>query len=339
MSMNAMNQATINAGETKFAWIDQLAAKVNECTGHYLGTDHVHSDVNGWYYYIQKKSLKANHPLLMNHYRGPLFAVIPHEDYARLERGEIDPIAYVDNAKWSFGYYWGGGSMIGGAFWQPLEEGTGIHDKEKISRYLSILRCRTHRNSSGYMPTEENCQKCAVNNCPFSKYAEKNANADWALEVQEHDYRIELFNAVIKRVQEELLLKVSGAFCYDGNNALLIPNDNGLKSCAIYLPVSILNDILYNPGERDWEKMASEFIFELGVMMKPDRLQIVPEELNVTPAEHCRNFWAAFNYSDNEAKEAEFEKLQDDGADEISDGGNWFTKLMGVFNGILKVRK
>lgn len=335
MSIKEMNQENVNAAEIKLTWKDKFAAQITAYTGHHIGVDHIHSDSNGWYYYIQKKSLAANHPLLMKHYRSPLFAVIPYQEYILLEKGELDPIAYIDNAKWSYGYYWGGGSMLGGAFWQPLEEGTGIHDKEKISRYLTILSCRTNRNSSGYMPTQERCQKCSVSNCPFSPYAEKNMYADWALEVKEYDYRADLFRAVIKRVEEELLLNVSGVFCYDGNNALLIPNDRELKSCALYLPVNILNDILYNPGERDWEAMASEFMFELGVTMKAERLLIIPEELSVTAAEFCRNFWAAFNYSDNEAREAEFEEMNEDGVED----GNWFSKLRVIFCDIFKIRK
>ena len=330
MSMNE----NANVG-MKLTWLNSFATKIKEMTGYHLGTDHIHSDYNGWYYYIKEKSLEKNHPLLMMHYRGPMFAVIPYEEYALLESGELDPAEYINNAYWSYGYYWGGGSMLNGVFWQPLEKGTGINNKEMISRYLNILNCRTRARSSGYKAPLEVCQMCCVNSCPFSQHTEKNINANWEKEVKEHNYRVDLSEAFAQRIKEELNLKLIDVYCYHGNHALVIPADKKLGECFLYLPVKLLNDVLYNPGERDWMAIANTLLFEFGVMMEKEKLLYNPEEANMTASEYCRNFWSAFGYT-------EMVEDTDTTADlpiDIMDGASWFEKLKLAFCEFFKIRK
>lgn len=330
MSMNEH----VNA-EMKLTWLDKFATAIKEMTGIYLGTDHIHSDYNGWYYYIKEKSLEDNHPLLMMHYRGPMFAVIPYEEYSLLERGEIDPVDYINNARWSYGYYWGGGSMLGGVFWQPLEDGTGIKNKDMISRYLNILSCRTMARSSGYKAPLERCQKCSVDSCPFSQHAEKNADADWDKEIKEHNYRIDLSNAFATRIKEELNLNLVDVYCYHGDHALVIPADRKLGDCFLYLPVKLLNDVLYNPGDRDWKAIAEELLFEFGVMMEKDRLVYDPEEAEVPVAKFCRNFWDAFGY----AEMVEDTSATAGMAADIMENPGWFDKLKAAVCELFKIHK
>lgn len=288
-------EAMMNNAEVQVDWKQIFAGAISELAKYPLGIDHIHSDATpGWYYYITAESLVPNYPLLMMHYRGPLFAVIPVEDYQKLEEG-ADPIEYINNAHWNYGYYWGGGSMIGGAFWQPLEEQVGINDTEKVSRYLNILSCRTHRHSSGYMPREEDCMRCRLENCPFSQF--KNEGTSWEEEVQEHDYRTDMFKAFAERAKSELGIKLRGLTSYSGENALVIPITYEKEECTLYLPVTLLNDILYHPGDRDWKQIANSMRFELGVSMKDDRL-ILGDELTVPASEFCRNFWSSFGIID-----------------------------------------
>ena len=102
--------------------IQELSKQVSPLIGHNIGLDHIHTDEAGWYSYIPAKSLQANHPLVLNHYRGPLFMVIPFEDWEVLEKGTVSVQEYVESSIWSFGYYWGGGSILTGVYWQPLEK-------------------------------------------------------------------------------------------------------------------------------------------------------------------------------------------------------------------------
>ena len=323
------NNATNATNTTKFGWIDRFAAHVSAKTGYSLKTEDVHSDEHGWFYYIQARSLVKNHPLFLIHYRGPSFVVIPYDDYVRLEKGECDPVTYVDNAKWNFGYYWGGGSTVGGAFWQPLEEGFGITDKDKVFRYLTILSCRTHRKSSGVLPNEDKCRKCDVSRCPFSPFEEKNAKSNWNNEVKEHDYRADLFLAVSKRVEKELRLKVRGAFSYVGQNARLVPNGIQIDTCSLYLPVDMLNDILYNPGKRDWDMIASEFLWELGLVSSHDKAIIDESDIDCTPAEYCRDFWDSYGYIEfNNDFEDEVES---EVVVEAKKKCNWLEKVKSIF--------
>lgn len=286
-------------------WKDEFSHKLFDLTGHRVANYNIHSDEHGWHYYIQAKSLMINHPLVMNHYRGQLFVVIPLKDYQELDTGVISPNAYIENAYWNFGYYWGGGSLLGGVFWSPLESTAGIHNKELVQRYLSILGCRTHRNSCGYMPTEEQCKRCHVKQCPFSEIEEKNRDASWKNEVNEHDYRVDMLNAMAERVKEELEIEVCGLLCYEGENALLIPHTWKKEACTLYLPYSLTNDLLYNPGERDWKNIAKSMQLELGVLFDREKRVLLNSK---SDAEFCKKFWESCFTQENDKKTAPEEK-------------------------------
>ena len=244
--------------------IERLSNIVSPLIGHTIGLDHIHTDENGWYYYIPAKSLQENHPLILNHYRGPLFMTIPFEDWKRLENEMVSIQEYVDNSVWSFGYYWGGGAMLDGVHWQPLEDGTGIHDTEKISRYLSILRCRTHHVSSGYMPSNETCEACPIEHCPFSKCEVKNAGASWKNEVQEVDDRKLFYRAVAKRIEERFGLKAVSCVVKKDKTISIYPGWEK-NNVSVYLPEGILIDMLYNPGIYNIKELVNQLDFEVGI--------------------------------------------------------------------------
>lgn len=245
-------------------WKELFSARMKELVGRWVGANHIHSDEIGWDYYIPKQSLIENHPLLINHYRGSLMAVIPYKEYEQLENGTVDPVEYIDKAFWSYGYFWGGGSMLGGAFWQPLEEGTGIKNKEKIYRYLEILSCRTAHRSSGYSPKLETCIKCPVEKCPFSPHFD----FSWENEVEEKDWREQLCVEMQNRIARLFNLKVTSFICYtpdeaDGRENACLKDSWEEGEVTLYLPAKVFVDILCNPGERDWKALAEGFGFEL----------------------------------------------------------------------------
>lgn len=234
----------------------EIATIVSRLAGYPVTEENVHSDEAGWYYYIPAKSLQEGRPLLLIHYRVSAFIVIPYRDYQSLERGLITPQEYIETSKWGYGYYWGGGSLVGGCFWQPLEEGIGIYDTAKISRYLHMLSCRTNRRSSGAIPTPEQCKNCSVKGCPVQRGSFKS-------EIPEIDYRVHLFKALAERADQELGIKLRGLCCSDlpDDEVILTPGKPG--ECSVTIPQTLSVDLLNNPGERDWKELCKKFRFDL----------------------------------------------------------------------------
>ena len=223
-------------------WKPAFAKKITQLTGYFLSEADINSDEYGYHYYIRQ--LSPGYPLILKHYRGPLFTVIPYSDYLKLESGAIDVDTYINSSHWSYGYFWGGGSILG-AYWQPFEIETGIHKKDKIYRYLKILSCRTSNRSSGYRPDAEHCKRCPVDcrTCPFSSL---NKTGSWDKEVQEYDPRVAFLEEITERTRCSLVRS------HTENN-----NELHLRKCGETLiadvPQHILNNMLYHPDE-DWAK-------------------------------------------------------------------------------------
>ncbi len=249
-----------------------LAAVISERIGHMIATDNVYTDETGWFYYIPQNSLKPNYPLIMNHYRGPLFVVIPLQDMKAIEDEKFTVVEYVNRAFWSYGYFWGGGPLLSGVYWQLIEGGkAGINDKEKIERYLNILSCRTTFHSSGYMPSEKRCYDCKVESCPFSKFAEKNYDASWDKEVQEYDARVELYKSVSKRIREQFGLDAVSLMSHNGdehNMKLYAGIEPG--TVEVRLAQSLLIDMLYHPAMYDVDLVADSLAIEAAIKLDYD---------------------------------------------------------------------
>ena len=278
--------------EATLSFIQELSEKVTELIGFHLRADHIHyigEDGAGWHYYIQ--ALQPGYPVLAMHYRGPLMLALPFADYCKLEAGEITVDAYIAQSHWNYGYYWGGGGLLSGAYWQPLEAETGIHDTERISRYLQILSCRTFRRSSGHIPSIENCAKCQLDEtgCPFSP---QNQTGSWDNEVAEPDGRVELFQAVCERVQQELGFERYDFMSHNESKheLLLFP---GMKpnTVRIFLSRDLLNDLLYHPEvKRDWKEMAARLDIALAMPFHPEQRTML--DLNAPDLRAaCLDFW------------------------------------------------
>ena len=241
----------------RLTWKSTFADYISKLVGYPMSKEHVHSDKNGWDYFVTSESLLPNCPLLLVHHTGPLMAIIPHEDYMELESGEVYPLAYIASAHWCYGKYSGGEDVKTGIFWQPLETREGICDSEKISRFL---------------------------------------NQVGRIQIHLEDYRQRLFAAMEERIREELELDVKAFMSYNGENALLIANPNKRDMVTCYLPAILLNDILYHPGEREWEEFAESFTIELGVTNNKRRY-IIPDNYVGNRAEFCRKMWRKIGFS------------------------------------------
>lgn len=198
--------------------MNTFAKLVSNIVGETITNEHIHVGT-GRYYYIQPAVDGA--PMLLRHYRGPLFIDMSKNDYNGIVSGTIDAEEYVMTANWMVGYYWGGGTMIGsgsygGAFYQPIDI---VNRSEEVKRYIRILSCRTHRQSSGYRPTAEACENCSIKNCPFSS-AESN-RGEWENEtIKEEDPRHEIFKLLSEKFETQFPgYSLKGFLCSfeDGN--------------------------------------------------------------------------------------------------------------------------
>lgn len=241
----------------RLTWKSTFADYISKLVGYPMTKEHVHSDENGWDYFVTSKSLLPNCPLLLVHHTGSLIAIIPYKDYIELEKGEVYPLAYIASAHWNYGKYSGGEDVKTGIFWQPLEKKEGICDSEKISKFLNQISI---------------------------------------IQIHPEDYRQKLFVAMENRIRDELELEVRAFMSYNGENALLIAHPNKRDTVTCYLPAILLNDILYHPGEREWEEFANSFRFELGVTNSKKRY-IIPDNFIGNRAEFCRRVWRNLGFA------------------------------------------
>ena len=170
----------------------EFATEMSDLIGQHIGPDHIHAST-GRYFYTQMP--KAGSPMLLHHYQGPFFIDLNRRDYDRIIKGEITPHMYIYSANWLVGYFWGGSSMIGGSYYQPMDI---VLNKEKVRRYLKILACRGNYRSTGYYPSSDECKECGISDCPFSRLT-----GDWSKELKEEDPRINLFNKLLERFENE----------------------------------------------------------------------------------------------------------------------------------------
>ncbi len=236
----------------------QFSKIVSVLIGHHIYEEYIHTDEVGWYYYIPKLGLKKNHPLIMNHYRGHLFMVIPTADWQDLLNDKVSVGDYINNSQWSYGWYWGGGSLLHGSFWQPLEK-RGIHETLRIARYFEILGCRTHNRASGYTPDEERCKDCWVEHCPFSPFNKEDEKASWENEIQEKDARKELFKLVEERISQQFGFKAEACSPHGEKEGIWLFPGSLKDTVTVYLPQDSLVDLLYEPEKYDLSKLVDEW--------------------------------------------------------------------------------
>ena len=182
--------------------------------------------------------------------------------------------------------------MLNGIHWQPFEE-KGITETEKIFRYLKILSCRTAKRVSGLKPTNQKCESCPVQNCPFSPSSE----ASWDNEIQEVDDRKVLYSFIQKRIQEQFGFEVvSCGSLNDGNCIRLWPSVKK-DMVEVYLPERLLINLMYNPGKYNIEEIAKNFFIQLGVKQRIEAKEgrrFRSRYIRVSPdanAQFCYDYW------------------------------------------------
>lgn len=222
----------------------EFAEKVSKLIDYPLEIKHIHSDEPGWDYYI--RNLRPGWPLLLIHYRGPLMAVIPAEDYRKLQSGHLSVDQYIVDSRFSYGYFRGGGDILNGVYWQPFELSTGIHFPDLIGRYLRIMNCRMCRSVSGHRPEEFECQACPLeqSSCPFSPF---NETGTWEREIQEKDRRAEMLSVIRERILTEMGFHVVEFMPHDFVDKFELqifpsfqPNTVGIR-----VHTELLNELLY----------------------------------------------------------------------------------------------
>lgn len=258
--------------------VSNFATELSELIGQHIGLEHIHSSTENRQYYIQAP--KAGAPMLLHHYRGRFFIDMHPDDFESISTGKISAHDYIMSANWQVGYFWGGGSMIGGGYYQPLDL---VGRKDDVRRYLQILACRGGKNSHGYMPTEENCSNCSVKNCPFSNYKEGN----WDAEISESDPRIYLFNALRERFEQENPGYTLRGFSCDkipDGEIWIIPNgryvENEKLSFTVYVSKSVIQELLMHETEpENWNDYAKSFKFRIHKMFEGNTYDVTKETL------------------------------------------------------------
>ena len=236
-----------------------FAKELSNLVGQPITSQNIHANESGRFYYIQPT--KKGYPMLLHHYRGPFFVDMHPDDLADLLNGKIDAIQYITNANWQIGYFWGGGSMIGGGFYQPYDI---VKNKQETRRYFQILSCRGRRIASGHVPYKETCDQCFVDNCPFSKYKKGN----WEDELKEFDPRVSFLEALVKRFEAEY-----PGYTIRGFLSSKIPDDQILVkanfhygddpySFLAYASENTIRSLLIHEVEpENWDEFANKFSF------------------------------------------------------------------------------
>lgn len=273
----------------------KLSKKIEKKLGITISEEHIHTDFEGWDYYIPARSLKRNHPLLLSHYRGSYFIVIPYKDMEAMELHRISVDQYISDSTWNYGYFWGGGSILN-CYWQPLEE-RGINAVDKIKRYLTILKCRTARQSSGAIATQENCQSCGIKNCRMNSL-----NEGFWIDESEIDDRVNFFEYVKDVVWLNFGMKVSSFYSHDSTLTTLYPGFSR-NTVNVFIPQWILVDLLNHQGKHDTKKLANELVFNLGIPDFKNGNKIVDikpgQDISVIWEKECPNYLIGWSNSDS----------------------------------------
>ena len=245
--------------------IIKLAKGLTNLTGLAVSPEHIHLSSRR-YYYIPEAS--PNHPLFLHHYRGPFFVDIPKEDYDKLVKGDMSPEEYIENANWCFGYYWGGGSMISGGYFMPMD----IHDKERIHRYMKILACTGCARVSGYRPSEERCSSCELDNCPFSHF--KKSSEELFLP----DDRLKLFEILSVVIANKFGYSIKGLTSSErlaSDEIVLYPNFSE-ETFQLVISDKLAFDLLAHPRSKDfdWKEFALALKVYLGKNSSTEKFHV-----------------------------------------------------------------
>lgn len=219
-------------------------------------------------------------PLLLYYcyYNGSGMGVEMHsDDWYKLDSGIITPEEYVESSLWLYGYLWEGGPMITGGYIQPLEDIPGIHDKEKISRYMSIIICRGDYVSMGYHPSQEICLECSVKDCPYSVLKKKHLPM-YVNILEAFDNRLAIYNAINNYLRNNYGYELNGLCASTdlGPDELMLYRNIGERTFELYLGDSLIKKLLYTPfiAGYDWESKIKSMKLFLGRRFSKEKILI-----------------------------------------------------------------
>ena len=275
-----MKEEKVNENILKFG------EELGEIVGQIISPKHIHHSLEGRHPYIQ--SPEEGYPMLLHHYRGPYFVDIHPRDYEDIMKGKISPHDYIYSANWLIGYFWGGGGMMTGGYYQPFDI---VNRKEEVQRYFKILKCRGLYRASAHVPSYSECVKCPVDNCPMSNYKE----GDWENELSEHDPRIDFFNVFCSGFNARFKGYVLNHFSCSNieyNKLVLTPNlhysEKEPYSYSAYVSEEFIRDILIRrvgPDDSDdilgWVDIVSSFDLVLHEFGGENYLEATPDNLKL----------------------------------------------------------
>ena len=235
-----------------------LNRELEQLTGCKIGVENIKTDKSGSFNHIPSGSLLRGRPLILSHFVGRLFVILSYKDWEDLSRGKVPVWRYINDSIWSYGYYLAGPSLKDNLFWQELEGGRrGIHDTEKIQRYLTIMQCRVKQKHLDKLPNEAHCADCTQKCCPMSNFKPKKRGASWKNEVQERYVRVEFQEALEKMLMQKFGFRLASLqtdeayndtqeFCTFRENLYLFP---GFVPGTVRVVVSekLMIDMLYHP--------------------------------------------------------------------------------------------
>lgn len=256
--------------------VEAFAKELSKIIGKNITEEHVHMSL-GRPPYIQAPEDGA--PMLMRHYRGPLFVDMSQHDYEQISNGNVDSHGYIFSANWQIGYFAGGGSITG-AYYQPYKL---IENGHEVGRYLEILGCRMLMRTSGHVQNEEHCKKCQIERCPLSEFKE----GSWEEEpiTEKYDPRMCLFKALriwIKEKAREKQYDLRGFFwrCdIEEDDIIMTPNKHYSENEPFTFSVTFSENLIRNLMMResvpnDWD----EYIRHFNIKIRREELLEVNEE-------------------------------------------------------------
>ena len=240
--------------------------------------------------YMVNRALHRNKPVIMMHYMGIRLVFIPYKDWQLLVKGEIAIHEYVDNAVWNYGYYWGFNTMqSGGIHWQPLEDGKpGINDKEKVRRYLTILRCRAYEQYRNNQPMLVWCSDCYLQKCPMSVIPRKKEGASWEDEPKERHVRKEFYEALSELIRNRFGLEVRSLGVSkefdDSEWSIYLFKGVAEGTVKVFVSEATIVDMMYHPEKYDIEEVMEKITLVAATQLYDNKLRdfVLDKQVQIT---------------------------------------------------------
>ncbi len=252
--------------------LEKLSKELGELLEQNISVANIRAST-GIFYYIQEPLPGA--PILLYHHRSGFVVEMNEWDYESLKNGDISAEQFIQESNWQVGYYLGKGTMIQGAYYQPIDI---IGRKDQVRRYLKIVKCRVDRSVSESVPSSEKCETCGVCKCPFN-------DGNWADELEEIDYRKYFKNALtrlLKQVSPSYGLSTFLCADFEEESIYLVPNwhyPNEPYMFAGYVSNQLIQELLMKSVEPDnWD----EYVKKFNIYIQKNDGEIVPFDLENT---------------------------------------------------------